>query len=134
MPALSVSLSQLLIAFTIEFDNEFEHRMPHRTADRPDRRGVWLTSMAMWSNFVRLVPDDGVALASVKANAQITNLGGLQRWGYVDVGADGVVRLKPGGRRAREIWRPLAGEIEERWRERLGRDAMDELRAALTAI
>ena len=74
MPALSVALSQTLVAFTIEFDNEFEHRMSHRTADRPDRRGVWLTSMAMWSNFIRLVPDDGIPLASVRPYAQITNL------------------------------------------------------------
>ncbi|HEY7176300.1 MAG TPA: hypothetical protein VH442_15400, partial [Micromonosporaceae bacterium] len=59
---LPTLLSQALIAFTIEFDNEFEYRMPHRTADRPGGRGPWLTSMAMWSNFIRLVPDEGIPL------------------------------------------------------------------------
>ena len=134
MPALSVALSQTLVALTIEFENEFEHRMSHRTADRPDRRGVWLTSMAMWSNFIRLVPDDGIPLASVRPYAQITNLGGVRRWGYVDVDADGVVRLTRGGARAREVWRPLAGESERRWCERLGAAAVHELRPALSAM
>lgn len=130
---LPAALSWALLAFTIELDNEFEHRMPNRTADRPDSRGVWLASMAMWSNFVRLVPPDGVPLSSVEANARITNLGGLQRWGYVDVSA-GTVRLKPGGRRARQVWTPLAGEIEARWRDRLGHAAVDELREALSSV
>ena len=102
-PSLPVALSQMLLAFTIEFDNEFEHRVPqpHRG---PARGGVWLASMAMWSNFVRLVPDSGVPLADLQPNAAITNLAGLQRWGYLSIDGDadggGTVRLKPGGRRA----------------------------------
>jgi DNA-binding MarR family transcriptional regulator len=91
--------------------------------------------MAMWSNFMRLVPADGVALAEVKANGRITNLGGLQRWGYISVEpADQTVRLKPGGRRAQEVWRPLAGEIEQRWCERFGDAAIGELRRALSSV
>ena len=118
--SLVTALSQALIAFTIEFDNEFEHRIEHRTAHTRGG-GVWLTSMAMWSNFMRLVPADGVALRAVEANGRITNLGGLQRWGYIDIDqADRTVRLRPGGRRAQEAWRPLAGEVEQRWRERFG--------------
>src|SRR5262245_61759991 len=83
-PALATTLSQALIAFTIEFDNEFEHRIEHHTGNKAGR-GVWLTSMVMWSNFMRLVPAGGVALCAVEANGRITNLGGLQRWGYIRI-------------------------------------------------
>ena len=64
-PGLSLPtlLSQALVAFTIEFDNEFEHRMPHRTKDRLVRGGgPWLVSQAMWTNFMRFVPPDGLPL------------------------------------------------------------------------
>jgi DNA-binding MarR family transcriptional regulator len=134
-PALPTALSQALIAFTIEFDNEFEHRIEHHTGNQPGGRGVWLTSMAMWSNFMRLIPADGIPLHAVEANGRITNLGGLQRWGYVSIDpADRTVRLKPGGRRAQEVWRTLAGEIEQRWRQRFGDAAIDELRQALSIV
>jgi hypothetical protein len=62
LPAL---LSQALVAFTIEYDNEFEHQMPHRTARRPaahSRRGPWLVSLPMWSNFMQFVAKAGVPL------------------------------------------------------------------------
>jgi hypothetical protein len=96
---------------------------------------VWLTSMVMWSNFMRLIPAGGVPLHAVEANARITNLGGLQRWGYISVEpADKTVHLKHGGRRAQEVWRPLAGEVEQRWRERFGDPAIDELRGALSSV
>jgi len=133
-PSLPTALSQALIAFTIEFDNEFENRIEHHTGNRAGR-GVWLTSMVMWSNFMRLIPPGGVALAAVKASGRITNLDGLQRWGYINVEpADQTVHLKPGGRRAQEVWRPLAGEVEQRWRERFGDAAIDELRQALSSV
>ena len=133
-PSLPTALSQALIAFTIEFDNEFEHRIEHHTGNKAGR-GVWLTSMVMWSNFVRLIPARGVALREVAANGAITNLGGLQRWGYISVeSADQTVHLKPGGRRAQQVWRPLAGEVEQRWRERFGDAAIDELREALSSV
>ena len=133
-PSLPTALSQALIAFTIEFDNEFEHRVEHHTGNRKGG-GVWLTSMVMWSNFMRLVPEGGVPLSQVEANGRITNFDGLQRWGYIRVEpADQTVHPEPGGRRAQEVWRPLANEIEERWRERLGNAAVDELRQALSSV
>ena len=133
-PSLPTALSQALIAFTIEFDNEFEHRIEHHTGNKAGS-GVWLTSMVMWSNFMRLIPAGGVALHAVEANGRITNLGGLQRWGYISVEpADQTVHLKPGGRRAQEVWRPLAGEVEQRWRKRFGDAAIDELRQALSSV
>ncbi|HEY2793606.1 MAG TPA: hypothetical protein VGJ28_14680, partial [Micromonosporaceae bacterium] len=141
MTPLPTLLSQALIAFTIEFDNEFEHRMPHRTATGPRGNGPWLTSMAMWSNFMRFVPDGGIPLAALAANARITNLAGLERWGYIvlegtaeGTKADRTVRLKPGGVAALKVWRPLGAEIEDRWQERFGRPRIDRLRRALTEL
>src|SRR5947207_10749401 len=131
---LPTVLCQALTAFTIEFDNEFEHRIEHHTGNQGGP-GVWLTSMVMWSNFMRLIPADGVALRDVEANGRITNLGGLQRWGYISVEpADQTVHLTPDGERAQEVWRPLAGEVEQRWRERFGDAAIDELRQALSSV
>jgi DNA-binding MarR family transcriptional regulator len=130
-PSLPTALSQALIAFTIEFDNEFEHRIEHRTGNKRGGSGVWLTSMVMWSNFIRLIPPEGVALAVVRPNSKITNFAGLQRWRYVTVEPDQTVQLTSGGRRAQEVWQPLAGQIEQRWRERFGDAAIDELRHAL---
>jgi len=133
-PSLPTALSQALIAFTIEFDNEFEHRVAHHTGNKSGS-GVWLTSMVMWSNFMRLIPPGGLPLGTVEANGRITNLGGLQRWGYISVDpADQMVRLIPGGKRAQEVWRPLAGEVEQRWRERFGSAAIDELCQALSGV
>jgi len=132
--ALPTALSQALIAFTIEFDNEFEHRVEHHTGNRKGG-GVWLTSMVMWSNFMRLIPAGGRPLSEVKANGRITNFDGLQRWGYVRVEpVDKTVHPEPGGLQAQKVWRPLVGEIEERWRERFGDAAIDELRQALSSV
>jgi DNA-binding MarR family transcriptional regulator len=144
---LSAGLSQLLVAFTIEFDNEFEQRMAHRTAaSKGDRsRGPWLTSMAMWANFMRYVPADGAPLGELDGLARMTNLGGLDRWGYIDVGPatgdrgpkprpDWIVRPTRAGRRAQETWGPLAGLVEERWRDRFGADRIGRLRDALEPV
>ena len=132
-PSLPTALSQALIAFTIEFDNEFEHRVEHHTGNRKGQ-GVWLTSMVMWSNFMRLIPSGGVPLSEVEANGRITNFDGLRRWGYIRVEPDNTVHPEPGGRQAQDVWRPLAGEIEERWRARLGDATVDELRQALSVV
>ena len=133
-PSLPTLLSQALIAFTIELDNEFEHRVEHHTGNRKGA-GVWLASFAMWSNFLRLVPDGGVPLAAVAANGRITNLDGLQRWGYIRIDpADKTVHATPEGARARDVWRSLTHEIEARWRKRLGDAAVDNLREALSKV
>jgi DNA-binding MarR family transcriptional regulator len=147
---LPTLLSQVLIAFTIEFDNEAEHRMPHRTTTVPtaadSRPRPWLVSMAMWSNFLQFVTADGVPLHELGGQARITNLGGLERWRYVVVKpdpadsrpkpprADWLVRPTPGGRRAQEIWRPLAGEIEQRWQARFGAKEIGGLRSSLQDV
>jgi DNA-binding MarR family transcriptional regulator len=132
-PPLSTILSQLLVAFTIEFDNESEQRLPHRTTvSTPGdaERGPWLVSMAMWANLMRYLVEDEVPLTRVEHLAAITNLAGLQRWGYLRVDAE-VVRVTRSGRRVQRVWRGLTGEIEQAWRDRFG---APELTAAATAL
>lgn len=146
---LPTLLSQALVAFTIEVDNEFERQMPHRTtwgpaADSP--QGPWLVSLAMWSNFMQYVASDGTPLNEIADLARITNLAGLQRWGYIVVEpdpadmrakpprSDWVVRPTAAGRKAQDVWRPLTRLIETRWRHRFGEDDIDDLRASLQAL
>jgi hypothetical protein len=142
---LSTLLSQVLVAYTIEFDNEFESRMPHRTSRGPAGHGPWLVSMAMWSNFLRYLDADGAPLRDIEDLVAMTNLGGMTRWGYVTVApdpADGrakpprrdlLVRPTAAGRQAQQVWQPLAGEIEQRWRDRFGA-CVDRLRQELSAL
>jgi hypothetical protein len=133
---LSTLLSQALVAFTIEFDNEFEHRMPHRTTNhRGTRYAPWLVSLAMWSNCMQFIGEDGIGVAELGELARTTtNLNGMVRWGYIVVGPGKIVRATPAGRKAQEIWRPLFGEIEERWEERFGKDEIEQLRESLSAL
>ena len=131
---LVTSLSQLLVAFTIEFDDAFESRMPHRTARGPaagSTRGPWLVSRAMWANFLRWIPDDG--LLGYESLAAVTNLAGLQRWGYLEVEGERA-RLKRGGVAANRIWARLTAEIEDRWRDRFGSEPVARLSSALAPL
>jgi hypothetical protein len=131
-------LSQVLVAFTIELDNEFEHRMPNRTSVGPPgpRGAPWLTSYVMFANVMRHVDAGGVTIDELHARAhtQMDSLAGLKRWRYVEVDEERVVRPTAAGRRAQGVWRPLAGEIEERWRDRLGGDAVGALRGSLQTL
>jgi methyltransferase (TIGR00027 family) len=145
VPAL---LSQALVAFTIEFDNESERQLPHRTTWGPARegRGPWLVSLTMWANFLRFLPPDGVPLRDVADLVPLTNLPGLERWGYVRVGPgpgdsrpspprqDAIVRPTRWGRLAQDICEPLAGVIEERWRDRFGEAVIGQLSEALRTV
>ena len=137
---LPTLLSHVLVAFTIEFDNEAEHRMAHRTTNRPrvnaERIAPWLVSQVMWSNVMQFVGTEGVRLSELRARARTTSLSlaGLQRWGYVVVAADALEVRSVGsegdpmilptaaGRHAQDVWRPMAGIIEGRLRERFGAD------------
>jgi hypothetical protein len=156
---LSELLSAALVAFTIEVDNEFEARLPHhttqgrrRSSKRPGKgraargeRGPWLVSLAMWENCMRWLPEEGMAVGELEGLARTpTNLDGMLRWGYVAAESPRGGRVvKPGmrtllrptadGLRAQEVWRPLPGEVEGRWRERFGEAAVDGLRRELAA-
>jgi hypothetical protein len=148
---LSTLLSQALVAFTIEIDNEAEHRQPHwTTSSGRDARipgAAWLTSMAMYLNCMRWLPEEGLTVRELERRARTsTNLDGMRRWGYVTVAPDGndlrlkvlkrdwVVRPTAAGRAAQKLWKPLFGAIEERWRERFGGLEVDALRDALGAL
>ena len=147
---LSTLLSQVLVAHTIELDNEFERRFTESGG------GAWITSYAMWANFLGFVDDDLTVRELVDAvglpkNQVLSLLGGVERWRYLilDTGkpakrdgygsARGVkddwpVRLTPAGHLAASIWPGLPSEIETRWRQRFGETAIDSLAADLSAV
>jgi len=143
---LTTWLSQLLVAFIIEFDNEFEQRMPHSTTIG-SRHGPWLVSMAGWY-FMNLVGEQGVTAGELQqlALGVTLPLAGMQRWGYVVVAPDPadkrpkppardwLIRPTRKGSVARELWRPLFGEIEERWQSRFGKETIPRLRGSLTTV
>ena len=151
---LSALLSAALVAFTIEADNEAEHRVAHRTVAHGLTPGApadapWMTSLVMWANCLRHVPEAGITVAAMRRAARTgTNLDGMRRWRYVRYAPapergkrpkqDAVVSLTAGGRQARQVWDDLAatagGEIEGRWRDRLGGPTVDGLRAALAGL
>ena len=153
---LSALLSQALVAFTIEFDNQAERQMRHRTT----RHGVaehissegslhapWLVSLVMWVNCMQFVGEAGVTAGELELLARTkTNLNGMERWGYITVEPDPadprpkppraawVIRATSAGRKAQEIWAPLFGVIEKRWRERFGDAEVARLRELLWAL
>ena len=147
---LSALLSQALVAFTIEFDNEAEHRLPHRTTDHGasgQGGGAWLVSLVMWENCLRHVTDQPITVGELETRARTgTNPDGMRRWGYITIdgtarkihkgrpGPDAVLRATAAGLRAREVFLPLPGLIEQRWRERLGADQVDRLRESLVTV
>ena len=109
--------------------------------------GPWLVSMAMWLNCMQFVGDEGVRVGDLEKRARThTNLNGMERWGYVVVAPDPsdrrpkpphrdwLIRAAARGRVAQEVWRPLFGEIETRWRERFGADEILKLREGLWAV
>jgi methyltransferase (TIGR00027 family) len=155
-PALPLSalLSVALVAFTIEADNEAEHRLPHRTTNEGLSPGAtagapWLTSLLMWANCLRHLPDEGITVAELRRRARTgTNLDGMRRWRYVTYTPDpsqgkgrgkrpepdAIVTPTAAGRRAREVWQAATEKTEARWRIRFGPDAVDGLRAALADL
>ena len=152
-PHLPALLSQALVAFTIEFDNEAEHRLPHRTTSYgASGHGdgdptTWLVSLAMWENCMRHVTDEPITVGELQTRARTgTNLDGMRRWGYITIdgtarkihkgrpGPGAVLRATAPGLRARQIWLPLPGLIEQRWRECFGADQIGRLRDSLIAV
>ena len=147
---LSALLSQALVAFTVEADNETEHRLPHRTQDyglapSAPPGAPWLTSLLMYANCLRHLPDAGITIAELLGRARTgTNLDGMRRWRYVtftpDPGhgkrpaPDALIRPTPWGIEARDTWQAVTAEVESRWRDRLGAGAFDALRAALAGV
>jgi len=152
---LPTLLSQVLVAYTIELDNEFELRFAQAGG------AARVVSLVMWSNFMRFVGDEITvgelpAATGIQKPRTLSTLGGMERWRYVAVDADGhgrsraakrdgygsarglqstwVVRPTPDGRKAEAIWPTLFGEIDTRWKERFGAAEIDELTSSLRAI
>jgi hypothetical protein len=96
---------------------------------------------------MRFVTDEPITVAELETLARTgTNLDGMRRWGYVTIdgtskkvhktrpGPDAVLRATAKGLRARQVWLPLAGLIEERWRERFGAGQLALLRGSLIQL
>ena len=147
---LSALLSFALVAFTIEADNAAESLIPHTTTRQGKSTaagGPWLTSMAMWLNCLKHLPDEGIPVRELARRARTeTNLNGMMRWGYIFMSpspmdtrakpplADWLVRATAAGKKARQVWEPLPAAIERRWEKRFGREEIEQLRAALRAL
>jgi DNA-binding MarR family transcriptional regulator len=131
---LPTLLSYALVAFTIEFDNEAERRADHRTSRHGgNHKSPWLVSLAMYSNCMRLVDQQGISAADLICGARTApNLSGMQRWGYLVVDpATKHVRATPAGMQARAVWKPLFASVEVRWAQRFGEKPLGELRRSL---
>jgi hypothetical protein len=145
---LSALLSRALVAFTIELDNTWESRIDHRTTRfGGPRGGVHATSLAMWSNFMRAVPEDGVPVADLERRVRARlPLDGMRRWRYVTIAADPddprpkvprrdwKITPTRWGVRAQSVWRGFPAEIERRWVGRFGADAVSGLRSDLEEL
>lgn len=159
---LTALLSQALVAYTIEFDNEAEHHLPHSTTrhgstsdastsdastDGIFSAAPWLVSMAMYLNCMQYIGPEGLTIRELVRKARTkTNFRGMARWGYITIrpnpdlpkstkpDADWIVRAKPAGEKAQQIWRPLFALIEDRWRERFGVGQVRFLRDSLENI
>lgn len=120
LPAL---LSQTLAAFAIDYERER------------------LGSLQVVSNFLRFVPDDGIALAEAGTLGGVSGNGKTLHERHLDVvvepgrARDGERRvyLTPKGRRMRDAYPHLVGEIEDRWCE-VYREAVPALRRLLTSM
>jgi hypothetical protein len=136
-------LSWAWVASTIEIDNAFEAVSADRVA-----RCVRI-SLAMWTNGLRHIDEDGVTVTQLRARARAAcNLGGLERWGWISVGDSGggrragygshrgitgdtVVRPTRAGRYARRAWPKVVHRVEARWRTRFGDGVIDALHQAV---
>ena len=93
---------------------------------------------------MRFVTDEPITVGELERLARTgTNLDGMRRWGYITIdgtakkihrGPDAVLRATPRGLRARQIWLPLTGLIEQRWRERFGAGQLTSLRDPLITV
>lgn len=122
LPAL---LSQVLLTFRLEFDRESQVPLP------------------VCANLIRVLSENPVRLADLPrftGGSRETSDIGWQVKPYVVVSADPAARrgkvvcLSPRGLGAQETYRRLVCEIEKRWEERFGKDAIAHLRQALETL
>jgi len=146
----SALLSFALVAFTIETDNAAESKTPHTTTRHGKSAtayGPWLTSMVMWLNCLKHLPEEGITVRELQRRARTgTNLNGMMRWGYIFMApspmdtrakppmADWVIKPAAAGKMAKQVWEIMFATIERRWEKRFGWEEIEELRAALRAV
>jgi hypothetical protein len=142
---LSALLSWVWVAHTIEIDNAFEAVSVERVG-----RCVRI-SLPMWTNGLRHMDEEGVTVDQLRARARAgCNIGGLERWGWISVGAQGigrrvgygthrgvtgdtVVRPTRAGHYARRAWPQVVDRVAARWRTRFGGEVIAALEQALLA-
>ena len=110
-------------------------------------------SVSFWANGLRLIDDDGIAVADLRSRAGAgCNVPGLERWGWIHIGdgdpgerrrdgfgsSKGVkpeTRLRPtrAGTWARRVWPEKVGQVEAAWRARFGAKVVSALDQALRA-
>lgn len=102
----------------------------------------------MWSNVMQYLGPERLNVGELQGLAHTSklNLAGMQRWGYLIVQPnpadsrpkpprrDWLVRPTAKGRRAQQVWQPLFGVIEMRWRERFRDDEINRLRNSLRRL
>jgi DNA-binding MarR family transcriptional regulator len=125
---LPILLSKILLKFATEFESE---------------SGV---SLAISANVLRVLGEEGVRvrdlprLTGVSKEAVAASLGRLEERGLIVVEAASsgsrvkTVTLTSRGRIAQDAYNRLVGEIEEKWRARFGKDAVDSLRESLERL
>ena len=100
-------------------------------------------SLAVWSNFLRVIGDGGIPSRQLPQHAVLSRRGqravqrDLQRLGWVHVTKEERVnhlRLTDAGRQARETGARLVETVEKEWHTRFGATRLDALREALIAL
>ncbi|MGA2095436.1 MAG: MarR family winged helix-turn-helix transcriptional regulator [Candidatus Acidiferrum sp.] len=125
LPAL---LARVLLAFAIDFEGESD------------------LSLAICANVLRVLDEEGArvrdlpVLAGVSKEAISMAFGILRKRHLAVVEADSsgsrvkVAKLTVNGRKARDDYRRLLGDIEKRWEARFGKDSLRALRESLEPL
>ncbi len=146
---LTVLLSKVWTAQVIEIDNAVEAAGAARFGGR------FRISLAMWANGLRLISEGGTPAGELRRLARAEcNVGGLERWGWINVGTPGragegrrpgygtrrglhsdtLLRPTSAGTAARALWPEVVETVEARWQSRFGADVVDTLRRDLAHL
>ena len=126
--SLSVALARVLLAFALEFEDQSE------------------VSLGISANVLRVLDEKGVRLrdlpllSGVSKEAISMAMGILRKQGLTEIkdAPSGsrfkIVLLTTKGRKARENYHKLVGQIEKRWQSRFGADTIRQLQISLTIL